>query len=265
MAVIYEPRGREYRGRMAYIGYALISRPPRPSTDTPHMWTVDYDQGIELFSRLVPRRINGTPVESWLHGKPSIVASGNAVRELPEDDLRRILALAEEPSLAAVLGVGIGAGRDASLPDVQRTRRVAVSIERDVGFRRSVLTAYDCRCAVTGLGGERRNGPSTRSLVHAAHIKPAAHGGPDDVRNGIALTPTVHSLFDAGLFTLKYVANRLVVVVSSDLSVDALMSPYSDGQALRIRDGQPVTLPHDKECRPDPDMLKYHRQTVFRA
>lgn len=140
-----------------------------------------------------------------------------------------------------------------------------MSIERGAGFRRSVLSAYEYRCAVTGLGGGRIDSLVTRSLVQAAHIKSAAHGGPDDVRNGIALTPTLHSLFDAGLFTLRYAADKVVVEVSPELSPESLISPYSEELSLRIRDGQTIALPQYARCWPDPAMLKYHRQTVFRA
>ena len=55
---------------------------------------------------------------------------------------------------------------------------------RSANFRRSVLDAYDSRCAVTR--GQMR-------LVEAAHILPVpAPGSNDHVSNGICLSPTLH-------------------------------------------------------------------------
>jgi putative restriction endonuclease len=65
---------------------------------------------------------------------------------------------------------------------------------RAAGFKRKVLFAYGNRCAVTRL---------QLRLVDAAHILPVgAPGSLDQVPNGIALTPTYHRAFDAGLIYL---------------------------------------------------------------
>ena len=70
---------------------------------------------------------------------------------------------------------------------------------RDRLFRRRVVTAYDARCAITGL--KLINGGG-RAEVEAAHIRPVDRGGPDIVTNGIALSGTVHWMFDRGLIGL---------------------------------------------------------------
>ncbi|MBX9460355.1 MAG: HNH endonuclease [Brevundimonas sp.] len=67
---------------------------------------------------------------------------------------------------------------------------------RDTSFRRQVCRAYDDTCAITGLRIINGGG---RSEVQAAHIWPVEHGGPDTVRNGLALSGTVHWLFDRHL------------------------------------------------------------------
>jgi putative restriction endonuclease len=77
--------------------------------------------------------------------------------------------------------------RQRVIADVSRWSRVA-------GFKRRVLFAYGNRCAVTRL---------QLRLVDAAHILPVgAPGSVDHVRNGIALSPTYHRAFDAGLIYL---------------------------------------------------------------
>ena len=38
--------------------------------------------------------------------------------------------------------------------------------------------------------------------MQAAHIRPVAEGGPDVVRNGLALSATAHWMFDRGLISV---------------------------------------------------------------
>jgi len=65
---------------------------------------------------------------------------------------------------------------------------------RDANFRQQVLGAYSHRCAVTRM---------QLRLVDAAHILPVSvTSSIDDVRNGIALSPTYHRAFDLGLIYL---------------------------------------------------------------
>jgi len=67
-------------------------------------------------------------------------------------------------------------------------------LSREAGFSRQVLFAYGRQCAVSRV---------QLRLVDAAHILPVgAPGIADHVRNGIALSPTYHRAFDAGLIYL---------------------------------------------------------------
>jgi len=79
----------------------------------------------------------------------------------------------------------------------QERQRVVTEMRRwsrEAGFRQRVLFAYGNRCAVTRV---------QLRLVDAAHILPVgAPGSVDQVRNGIALSPTYHRAFDAGLIYL---------------------------------------------------------------
>lgn len=83
---------------------------------------------------------------------------------------------------------------------------------RDPGFRHAVLRAYEHRCAVCAF--DVRIGNRTIAL-DAAHIKWHQAGGPDDVRNGIALCVLHHRLFDEGAFTLSPVDDSVVLVSES--------------------------------------------------
>jgi putative restriction endonuclease len=53
-------------------------------------------------------------------------------------------------------------------------------------------------------------GRSGNAEAHAAHILPVVDGGPDIVQNGIALSGTIHWLFDYYLISLTE-DHRLVV------------------------------------------------------
>ena len=91
---------------------------------------------------------------------------------------------------------------------MQLTSRVV----RDRVFRRTVLRAYDERCAVSGL--KLINGGG-RAEVQAAHIRPVEADGPDIVSNGLALSGTAHWMFDRGLISL---ADDLTILVSRQVN-----------------------------------------------
>ncbi|UZN03066.1 HNH endonuclease [Cellulomonas sp. S1-8] len=80
--------------------------------------------------------------------------------------------------------------------DRSRSRRdtVASRWERDPHFAFRVLHRYSGRCAITGV--------PVKQVLDAAHVMPVAKGGPDDDRNGLLLTATLHRAFDAGLWAL---------------------------------------------------------------
>src|SRR3546814_9538815 len=66
-------------------------------------------------------------------------------------------------------------------------------------FARAGKSAYADTCAITGLRIINGGG---RSEVQAAHIRPVASQGPDSVRNGLALSGTIHWMFDRGLISI---------------------------------------------------------------
>lgn len=124
---------------------------------------------------------------------------------------------------------------------------------RDKAFSARVTEAYDSRCAVTGLRIVNGGG---RAEVEAAHIRPVAggHQGTDSVRNGIALSRTVHWMFDRGLFA---VADDHTILVAQDRLP-------SDAKGLFNRSGR-LQLPQDPAARPHPQFLTYHRERIFKG
>ncbi len=117
---------------------------------------------------------------------------------------------------------------------------------RDASFRERVLTAYDGQCAVTGIRIVNGGG---RIEAQAAHIWPVEEGGPDVVQNGIALSATVHWLFDRHLISLT---DDYGLLVSHNRVPTELQSLFK-GQLGRIR------LPRDSNLWPHPAYVQRHR------
>lgn len=124
-------------------------------------------------------------------------------------------------------------------------------IIRDRVFRRVVLRAYSERCAISGIKLINGNG---RAEVAAAHIRPVEANGPDIVSNGIALSGTVHWMFDRGLISLS---DQLEVLVSRQAN---------DAEAIRslINKTGHAFAPERSSERPHPSFLQWHREHCFK-
>ena len=159
---------------------------------------------------------------------------GNAVRlELDPDHL-------DEPARALVQAP----------PEEQERRVVQILVNRklrDAAFRRAVVDAYDGRCAVTRL---RLINGGGKAEAQAAHILPVAAGDPDVVQNGIALSATVHWLFDRHLIALTDDYGLLV----SHNRVPAELRALFERQMSRIH------LPADPTLHPHLGYVRQHRQ-----
>jgi len=117
---------------------------------------------------------------------------------------------------------------------------------RDASFRRQVCEAYDNTCAITGLRMVNGGG---KAEVQAAHFWSVAAGGPDVVQNGLALSATVHWLFDRYLISLTADYGLLV----SHNRVPAELQPLFERQLQRIR------LPKQRALWPRPRYIQQHR------
>ncbi len=185
-----------------------------------------------------------------------------AVRPISLDDFNRILDRGmpdEAPMLPRLANSEMSEGalvreiQEPFGPDPARDRVAYYNnrLVRDRLFRRIVLDAYDCRCAITGL--KLINGGG-RAEVEAAHIKPVERNGPDDVRNGIALSGTAHWMFDRGLIGLS---DDLEIMVSRQVNdVDSIWA--------LVNRSKRATGPANPAYRPHPAYLDWHRINCFK-
>jgi putative restriction endonuclease len=259
--VYYEPRKvRETRGCYAMARVQEVIEDPT----APGMYIAIIEPGTFLhFANPVPFAPDGGVVERGVlneHGAISGRAQ-SAVRPLSSADFARILARAfdEEQPVLPRIGEPHTPQQFTDQPqqpfifdDVRnRVGTLTSRVVRDRVFRKIVLQAYDRRCAVTGL---RLINGGGRAEVDAAHIKPVEHNGPDDLRNGIALSGTAHWMFDRGLIAL---ADDLTILVSRQVN-----DPDSV-RAIINRTGR-AHAPERPLERPHPAFLQWHRDHCFK-
>lgn len=270
IAIIYEPRSGG-RGRMSYVGWAALRgvpvRSPRLTERGQPLWEVHYVDRVQELPNPVQRDYLGEPLERWLREMPrdnrNVVSSGASVRWLEEDEGRLILELGHAGQLGVSTDYSIGPADGETLV-AERTRKVVDAVVRDARFRRSVMSAYDFKCAVTGLTvGSMPEGRATR-LLDAAHIRPVSDQGPDSVTNGLSMTPTVHRLFDEGLVTVRWQATELQLLRSPGLQPEMIESPER-GTSIRLETGMRLLLPSDRSNWPSQEQVRYHQRLVFRG
>ncbi len=272
VAVIYEPRGDKNEGRMAYVGWTILREPPalsgRRNARNQTLYQVQYADKYREFDRIVPREATGQPIETWLRslerGRARNVATfGRAVRPLIEEDLQLVMSLGF-PNGVERFNVEASPSHEfaAAITIEERSRRLVSALEREARFRDDVLIAYDHSCALSGLAVG--NSPSRAyGLLDAAHIRPVGSLGADTLGNGMALTPTLHRMFDKGLFTLTYRGTALEVRTSPHLAKER--GHGREGCELRLTNGLHAHVPADDVSRPSRDALEYHNSQIFLA
>jgi putative restriction endonuclease len=115
-------------------------------------------------------------------------------------------------------------------------------------FRVVVTDAYQRRCAITG--------ESTLPVLEAAHIRPFARSGSNEIRNGLLLRSDFHRLFDVGLVT---VTPDLRVEVSSQIKAE-----WFNGKTYYRLHGQRLaSVPRDPADRPSPESLSWHNENCY--
>ncbi len=272
VAVIYEPRGDQGEGRMAYVGWALLRDAPaasgRLNSRGQSLQHVAYADRYREFDRIVPREAIGMPAETWLRALPrgrarNVATFGRAVRPLIDEDLQLIMSLGS-PDGVERFSTELPAEHVVAevITATERSRRLISAVQREARFRDDVLAAYEHRCALSGLAAS--SSPSRAyGLLDAAHIRPVGNQGADTVANGLALTPTLHRIFDKGLFTLVYRGDHLEVRTSPQLR-DGMVRG-NEGFSLRITDGLMAWLPERDRARPAREALDYHHSEIFLA
>jgi putative restriction endonuclease len=124
---------------------------------------------------------------------------------------------------------------------------------RDMAFRAAVLEAYLAECCVCGFSLRLVDGLIG---VDAAHIRWHAHGGPDQVSNGLALCALHHPLFDHGAVTE---GEDMRVRVSRSLAGSSARG------LLEKLDGQEIQLPVVPQLYPDLVHLRWHHTELFKG
>lgn len=248
-------------------GYFAVAKVERviPDPVLPDMYVALIEPGSYLdFARPVP--FNGALgiVERGVlndRGRPSGRAQA-AVRPLSPADFNRIidLGLTEEKNILPRLGEPEPHLRpvltEESSPFGYDEARERVSylgsrIVRDRIFRRLIVSAYEARCAITGLKLVNGGG---RAEVEAAHIRSVEAGGPDIVSNGIALSGTVHWMFDRGLISL-----------GDDLEILVSRQTNDRESIVNMINKNGLALPPRRAAdRPHPHFLAWHREHCFK-
>lgn len=253
-AVYYEPVKAGARG---YFAVARITQViPKPGAEGRYLALIEPGSFL-TFDREVPRLADGRPLEAALTAPDGSPLAGGAqqraVRRLPEAEFAAIVrrGLPDDLERAEAARYGAPAFDEGDAPFERPViERLLSRPYRDVAFRRKVRAAYANRCAMSGLA--LRNGGG-RPEVQAAHIRPVEHGGSDSLRNGIALTGTLHWMFDRGLVS---VAEDWTILVSRNKVPGEVIDRL-------IRPGGTLARPDDPRDWPHPANLRWHRQNVF--
>ena len=112
-------------------------------------------------------------------------------------------------------------------------------------FRKKCLDRYESKCVVTGL--------DQKEIIEACHIKPWMDSTDDerlDVNNSIALTSTLHKLFDLGFITFDENYN----LMSSSFvtyKMNKFLEKYYNKSFIH-------------ELKSSENYLKYHRENIYR-
>lgn len=124
-------------------------------------------------------------------------------------------------------------------------REVSVRLNQSA-FRRMVLSAYDDKCAVTGL--------DHKDVLVASHIVPWRDNEAIrmDPRNGICLNSLHDKAFDRGLISFS---DDLKLLRSSSLRLPKKLEPVFE-TGIRLK---------PKKFMPLPTYLEYHRDVCFAA
>ena len=259
--VYYEPRRSSADlssggGRQSYFGVARVESIIEDEQQPDHYYAIvgDYLD----FDRPVPFAEVALYYESALRkedGSTNKGAFGRAVRLVPDDEFDLILKAGFAPVLTEQTFPAENATQGFSEPSQLFVRPVVeMTVSRpfrERSFMHNVRAAYANRCAITGL---RLINGGGRPEVQAAHIQPVASNGPDSVRNGLALSGTVHWMFDRGLISID--DDYHILVANNHVPDDALRL---------INQNRMLNLPTDQTFHPNTHFLKFHRDNIFKG
>jgi putative restriction endonuclease len=113
-------------------------------------------------------------------------------------------------------------------PEIPRVEETQSRIARTVVFREQVRNEYERRCCISGILVAT---PTGLFETESAHVVPVGEGGSDDIRNGIALTQTIHWAFDKGLVGILP-TRRIHIPRAVKLGPENAMLKQLDGKAI---------------------------------
>lgn len=261
--VYYEPRRSSAElssrgGRQSYFAVARVESVIEDTALADHFFAVIDGATYLDFDTAVPFLEHDEYYESALKkddGSTNKGAFGRAVRLIPDGEFDRIL----KSGFAPVLGES-QASQEVVLPGFSEPptpfERPIVEMMvsrpfRERSFMHNVRAAYSNRCAMTGL---RLINGGGRPEVQAAHIQPVASKGPDSVRNGLALSGTVHWMFDRGLIS-----------IGDDYKILVAKNHVPDDAVRLLNESGLIHLPKDQTLHPNAHYLKFHRDVVFKG
>lgn len=260
--VYYEPgrRGLGHSGRTGRQAYFATARVVRIDSDprrSDHYYAL-VDDYLD-FERAVPIREGGEYYERRLRkpdGSTNKGLFGRNVRRLEDDEYEAICRAGFPSETALILpsnAAAVSFGLQEELVPFKRplVERLVTRPFRDAAFAKAVQSAYEQTCSFTGL--RILNGEG-RPEVQAAHIRPVRCSGRDTVRNGIALSGTVHWMFDRGLIS-----------IGDDYSILITKHGLPENAVRLLNPDRKLILPKDDVLRPARDFLEYHRQEVFKG
>jgi len=260
--VYYEPRRASgdvssRGGRQAYFAIAKVDRIEPDPVRADHFYAfvssyLEFDRPVSF--KEGERYFEGALARA--DGKTNKGAFGRAVRSIPDADYDLILQAGfvrtiDEISneFSKVSDDSSGFAEEQLSYDRPVIERIVSRPFREAAFAIGVKEAYANTCAMTGFNIINGGG---RAEVQAAHIRPVAHRGSDSIRNGLALSGTIHWMFDRGLVsidedhTILIARNRLPDTVMRMLRTDLL-------------------LPDRPDQRPHAHFLRYHRDRIFKG
>ena len=269
--LFYEPRRSNgdtasRGGRQAYVAAARTTQIAADPGMADHYY-VYLDQSTYLeFDTPVPFKDGEHYYESLLQkddGSTNKGAFGRAVRNIPSHEFELILQAGFVTTISdnsPITTTDAGTISKRVVPALEEEgsvfqrpmiEQIVTRPFRDRAFAKGVVTAYEKTCAVTGLSIINGGG---RPEVQAAHIQGVADGGSDSVRNGVALSGTVHWMFDRGLISFD-----------DDYSILVARGRLPDAAEKLIREERKLLLPAREDLRPHRVYLKHHRERVFKG
>jgi len=248
-------------GRKGYHAVAKVNRiNPDPRNAGMFLAIIDPTSYLD-FDHHVPFQAGGDyPERSVLNEAGRVSGRAQAaVRTIPLTDFNRIIGLGldthDELLPRSDVAITLPSVAEDQAPyefEQNRVQMLTTRTVRDRVFRSLVLKAYEKRCAFTGFQFINGGG---RAEVEAAHIKSVQDKGPDVVQNGLALSGTVHWMFDRGLLS---VSDDERILLSNHINdVDGVRKILNASGRARFPDN-----PHD---RPDPQFLRWHRERCFKG